>query len=63
MQLFEALIQTGLCETGQQALSLSTSVSLSKSMMSRLSVSSGMVPSTKVTVEMTTTDIEVKANI
>ena len=40
-----------------------TSVSLSNSMISMLSVSSGMVPSTKVTVEMTTTDIEVKAKI
>ena len=40
-----------------------TSVSLSKSMISMLSVSSGIVPRTKVTVEMTTTDIEVKAKI
>ena len=40
-----------------------TSVSLSNNMMSRLSVSSGIVPRTKVTVEITTTDIEVKANI
>lgn len=40
-----------------------TSVSLSNSMMSRLSVSSGMVPRTKVTVEITTTDMEVKAKI
>merc|ERR1711899_631430 len=38
-------------------------VSLSKSIVSMAGVSSGIVERTKVTVERTTTDIEVKANI
>ena len=66
MKWFEFLTSSH-CSTGAingtSVLFCKMSVSLSKSMMSILSVSSGMVDRTKVTVEMMTTDMEVKANI
>ena len=59
----KSLTSSHLSTNGTSVLFCNTSVSLSKSMMSTCGVSSGMVDRTKVTVEMITTDMEVKANI